>query len=183
MNEKGASDRPALLVIDLQTAMFHGALFPPIYDADALVARVRAVIAWARRNGYSIGFIRHDGPSGDELAPGEPGWPLWPALGRADDEPIFSKNVGDAFSGPELCAWLAEHGTRNLILTGAQTDECVAATVHGAQERGFAVTVVGDAHSTWDSGSETAVDIIARHNAAFAKAGARIVSAGELIAT
>ena len=46
--------------------------------------------------------------------------------------------------------------------------------------RGLKVTVVGDAHSTWDWNGETAAQIIARHNAAFETAGARVVTTGAL---
>ena len=53
---------------------------------------------------------------------------------------------------------------------GAQTDQCVAATVTGALKAGLKVTVVADAHGTWDWGGETADQIIARYNAAFADA-------------
>ena len=105
---------------------------------------------------------------------------MWPALGQAEDEPTFSKNVGDAFSNPNLGAWVAEQGAGEVVLLGAQTDACVADTVKGALETGLAVTVVSDAHGTWDWGGETADQIIARHNAAFAAAGAQVVTAQSL---
>jgi nicotinamidase-related amidase len=169
-----------VLVIDLQTGMFDGVFEPPLHDADALVGRVRAVTDWARRSGRKVAFIRHHGGAGDPLAPGAAGWPVWPALGQASDEPTFSKSVGDAFSQPALVEWVAASGAGEVVLLGAQTDQCVAATVKGAIERGLKVTVVGDAHSTWDWNGETAQQIIARHNAAFEEAGARVVTTGAL---
>jgi len=33
---------------------------------------------------------------------------------------------------------------------GAQTDECIWSTIHGALTRGYDVTLVGDAHTTED---------------------------------
>jgi nicotinamidase-related amidase len=169
-----------VLVIDLQTGMFDGAAMPPLHDADALVGRVRAVTAWARETGHPVAFVRHDGAPEDALAPGKPGWPVWPALGQAANEPTFSKSVGDSFSQPALVDWVAAADAGAVILMGAQTDECVAATVKGALERGLKVTVVGDAHSTWSWGGQTAEQIIARHNAQFADAGASVVTAAEL---
>ncbi|UDL89187.1 isochorismatase family protein [Mesorhizobium sp. PAMC28654] len=59
-------------------------------------------------------------------------------------------------------------------------DFCVAATVKGAMARGLGVTVVEDAHSTLDSGGETAGEIIARHNAEFA-GGVTLVTTEELV--
>lgn len=66
------------------------------------------------------------------------------------------------------------------MLIGAQSDYCVAATVKGAFARGLGVTVVSDAHSTLDSPSETAAQIIARHNADFASAGVTLVTTKSL---
>ena len=170
------ADAAPVIVIDLQTDMFDGAAQPPIHDAADLVARARAVMEWARRTRRPIAFVRHDGPEGDTLAPGAPGWPVWPALGQAEHEPTFSKRVGDAFSNAALGQWVADHGAGEVVLLGAQTDHCVAATVTGAIEAGLEVTVVSDAHSTWDNAGETADQIIARHNAAFATAGANLVT-------
>ena len=96
------------------------------------------------------------------------------------DEPTFAKSVGDAFSNAALAAWVAELGAGEVILLGAQTDACVAATVTGALAAGLEVTVVSDAHGTWDFGGETADEIIARHNAAFAAAGAKLVTTRSL---
>ncbi len=179
MSEPTAALAP-IIVIDLQTGMFNGVLEPPIAGAERLVDRVLTVTAWARRTGHKVAFVRHDGVQGDPLAPGEPGWPVWPALGQAEDEPTFSKSVGDSFTQPALCDWIAAIGADGVILMGAQTDQCVAATVKGAMARGLQVTVVGDAHGTWDYGGETADEIIARHNRAFAEAGARVVTTAEL---
>lgn len=174
------SDKAPVIVVDLQTGMFDGKLEPPIHDADAIAARTRSVLGWARRNGREVAFVRHDGPKGDPLAPGEPGWPVWPALGQAEGEPTFSKTVGDAFSNPALGDWVTATGAGGVILLGAQTNFCIAATVSGARAKGLAVTVVSDAHSTTDFGEEKAADIIASHNRQFAESGATLVTTAGL---
>ncbi|MGA2549133.1 MAG: isochorismatase family protein [Burkholderiaceae bacterium] len=178
---KRLSDQSALIVIDLQTAMFAGDLFEPLHQADRLADRVRSLLAWARRTGRPVCFIRHDGDSGDSLAPGASGWPIWPALGQAEHEPTFSKTVGDAFSQAALVDWVGQNQLAEVILLGAQSDQCVAATVKGALERGLAVTVVADAHSTWDSEGESAEHIITRYNALFANSGAHLASTEDVI--
>jgi len=167
-----------VIVIDLQTGMFNGVLEPPLKNADSLVPNAKAVIAWARATGRPLAFVRHDGPAGDPLAPGEPGWPVWPELGQAADEPTFGKSVGDAFSNPTLGEWVGDAG--EVVLLGAQTEYCVAATVQGALGRGLKVTVVGDAHGTWDADGESADAIIARKNADFEAAGASVVGVAGL---
>jgi nicotinamidase-related amidase len=165
-----------LVVVDLQTNMFDGRVEPPIHDAPVIAERTRSLIDWARRDGRKVAFIRHDGPVGDPLAPGEPGWPVWPELGQAKDEPTFSKTVRNAFSNPAFGEWVAAQGAGEVVLAGAQTDFCIAATVKGALAEGLAVTVVSDAHSTLDAEGETAAEIVARHNAAFAEDGATLVT-------
>ncbi|MHB8528087.1 MAG: isochorismatase family protein [Caulobacteraceae bacterium] len=176
MTEPAPAATAAVIVIDLQRGMFDGVNEPPLHGAAALVERARTVIDWARRTGRKVAFVRHDGPKGDGLAPGAPGWPVWPALGQAEDEPTFGKTVGDSFSQPALVDWVAGRGADEVVLLGAQTDQCVAASVKGAIERGLKVTVVADAHGTWDFNGETADQIIARHNAEFKSAGARVVT-------
>ncbi len=37
-----------------------------------------------------------------------------------------------------------------LVVVGAQTDECMRSTLHGAFARGYDATLVGDAHTTED---------------------------------
>ena len=167
-----------VIVVDLQTGMFDGLAEPPIHDAERLARNTRAVIAWARRTGRKVAFVRHDGAPDDPLAPGKPGWPVWPALGQSEGEPTFSKNVGDSFSNPALGDWVAD--APQVVLLGACSDQCIAATVKGALARGLGVTVVGDAHSTWPYGGETAAQIIERHNREFDAAGAQVVTTTEL---
>jgi nicotinamidase-related amidase len=176
MTELSPSAKAAVIVIDLQTGMFDGVADPPLHDADALVERARAVLDWARRSRRKVAFVRHDGPPGDSLAPGGPGWPIWPAVGHAEHEPVFAKSVGDAFSNAALGRWMAEQGATEVVLLGAQTDECIAKSVNGALEAGLAVTVVADAHSTVSWGAETVPQIIERHNAAFAAAGVTLIT-------
>jgi nicotinamidase-related amidase len=180
MPDTAPSVAAPIIVIDLQTGMFDGRFDPPIHDADVIAERAGRLIGWARRSGRKVAFIRHDGPEGDPLAPGAAGWPVWPLLGQAADEPTFGKSVGNAFSNPELAEWVAEQGAKDVVLIGAQTDFCVAATVNGAFAEGLGVTVVSDAHSTLDSDKEKAPDIIARHNDAFETQGARMATTAEL---
>lgn len=180
MSVRISSTTAPILVIDLQTGMFDGVYEPPIHDAAGIAERARTVTNWARRNGRPVAFVRHDGPAGDPLAPGESGWPVWPEFGQTADEPTFSKNVGDAFSNPDLAEWVAAQGADEVVLLGAQSDRCVAATVTGAFAAGLAVTVVSDAHSTWDLDRESAAQIIDRCNGAFAAAGVNLLTASLL---
>jgi isochorismate hydrolase len=73
-----------------------------------------------------------------------------PELARQDSEPLVHKTYGDSFEGTDLEEVLARAGIGRLVVTGAQTDECIRSTIHGAFTRGYDVTLVGDAHTTED---------------------------------
>ena len=45
---------------------------------------------------------------------------------------------------------LAGLSVGRLIVAGAQTDECIRSTLHGALVRGYDATLVKDAHTTSD---------------------------------
>lgn len=164
-----------IIVVDLQTGMFTGS--DPLHDAGGLTERVRDVLAWARREGRRIAFVQQNGPAGDQLEPGTPGWPIWPALGQAADEPTFGKTVTNSFSNAELIDWVKGQGAGDVVVIGAATNYCIAATVRGAMDLGLGVTVIADAHGT---GGATAPAIIAEHNARFAAAGATLLTTDEL---
>jgi nicotinamidase-related amidase len=174
-------NQTAVLIIDLQVGMMDGVKMPAIPGHESLLDNARALIDWARVNKHPLLFVRHDGEAGDILEPGAPGWPLHPALGRRDDEPIISKTVGDAFEENDLADRLRREGVTQLVLAGAQTDECVAATLAGALKSGFKVTVASDAHGTVDWGGETAAQKITRHNALFAEAGAVVAPTATVV--
>src|SRR4029450_8077717 len=55
-----------------------------------------------------------------------------------------------AFEETPLEDVLAAHGIGRVLVAGAQTDECIRATLHGAIVRGYDATLVGDAHTTAD---------------------------------
>ncbi len=59
---------------------------------------------------------------------------------RVVDKPTYS-----AFSTPALTLLLHEQHVDTLIVTGAETDVCVLATILGAVDRGYRVIVVTDA--------------------------------------
>jgi len=173
-----------VLVIDLQTAMFQGDPAGVLAHASDLVKKVRSILAWARTSGHPVCFVRHDAEDArDPLFPGEPGWPVWPALGQLHNERTFSKSVGDAFSNPELVRWIGALDMPEVIVLGAQSDYCIAATVKGGLARGIAVTVVSDAHSTCPSATQSADEIINDHNLMFERLGARLVSSARLANT
>jgi nicotinamidase-related amidase len=137
-------DRPntALLVIDVQNGVV-----ADTHDRDGVIANINTVVDKARAEDAPVIWVQH---SDDHLPRGSDSWQYVPELVRRDSEPLVHKTYGDSFEGTELEEVLAERGVGRLVVTGAQTDACIRATLHGAFVRGYDVTLVGDAHTTED---------------------------------
>ena len=133
----------ALLVIDVQNDVVSGA-----HERDAVVANVAVLVDKARAADVPVVWVQH---SSDGMPIGSDGWGYVPELPQADDEPVVHKRFADSFEDTDLEAVLAERGVGRLVVSGAQTDECIRSTIHGGLVRGYDVTLVSDAHTTEDS--------------------------------
>jgi nicotinamidase-related amidase len=138
------SDRPntALVVIDVQNGVVGGA-----HERDQVVANIDTLVGKARADGVPVVWVQH---SGDNLEKGSEAWQLVPELDRQESEPLVHKTFADSFEDTDLEEVLAKAATGRLFVSGAQTDECIRSTIHGAFVRGYDVTLVGDAHTTED---------------------------------
>ena len=132
----------ALLVIDVQNGVVEGA-----HARDAVVANVRSLVEKARRDKVPVVWVQH---SDDQLVKGSDAWRIVPELSPGAAEPLVEKTYGDAFEDTTLEAVLSGLGVGRLVVAGAQTDECVRSTLHGAIVRGYDAILVSDAHTTED---------------------------------
>ena len=132
----------ALLVIDVQTGVVAGA-----HERDTVVANVGSLVDKARQEQVPVVWVQH---SDEELARGSEEWRIVPELAPDGAEPLVEKHYGDAFEDTDLETVLSGLGVGRLVVAGAQTDECVRSTLHGAFVRGYDATLVSDAHTTED---------------------------------
>jgi nicotinamidase-related amidase len=135
--------RTALIVIDVQNGVVNGAP-----KRDDVVANINTLVGQARAQDVPVIWVQHNDPDG--LARGSAEWELVPELAPGDSEPLVEKTYGDSFEATDLEERLAEREVGRLIVTGAESDACIRATLHGAFTRGYDVTLVGDAHTTGD---------------------------------
>src|SRR6266545_1290895 len=94
------------------------------HERDRVIANIGTVLQRARDAGTPVIWVQH-----------------------ADEE---LKHFGDSFEETDLEERLAERKVGHLVVTGAQTDACIRATLHGALVRGYDATLVEDAHTTDD---------------------------------
>jgi isochorismate hydrolase len=88
-------------------------------------------------------------------------------LSPDDAEPLVAKKYPDSFEDTNLETVLSGLGVGRLVVVGAQTDECIRSTLHGAVVRGYDATLVSDAHTTEDQsewGAPTPDKVIAHTN-------------------
>jgi len=118
------------------------------HERDAVVANVGRLVEQARRGQVPVVWVQHD--DAENLPRGSDGWGIVPELDPGDAEPRVEKRYPDAFEDSTLEAVLSDLGVGRLVVAGAQTDECIRGTLHGALARGYDATLVSDAHTTED---------------------------------
>jgi nicotinamidase-related amidase len=155
------SNRPntALMVIDVQNDVVANA-----HLRDDVIANIAFLVDKARAEQVPVIWVQH---ADDELQHDTAGWQYVSELVRADSEPLIHKNFGDSFEATSLESELTQLGVGRVVVTGAQTDACIRATLHGAFVRGYDAVLVGDAHTTDDYskyGLPTADKVIAHTN-------------------
>ena len=180
----------ALLVVDMQHGFVDPGQAMEVPPARESVPRIRALVDLFRAKGRPVVFtefvyseaapllIGALHPEHRRAVPGAPrgfGHPssscheddpsvaTVPALAPRPDELVVRKRWYDAFAGTPLDGALRARGVDTLVVTGTMTDICVLATVVGAFNREYRITVVEDAVTTlWPEIQRATLDIIGR---------------------
>ena len=134
--------KTALLVLDVQNGVVAGTA-----GRDTVVANIASLVEQARLHRIPVIWVQH---SDEHLARGSADWQIAPELAPGGAEPLVEKHYADAFEETTLETVLAALGIGRLVVAGAQTDECIRSTLHGAIVRGYDAILVSDAHTTED---------------------------------
>ena len=129
-----------LLVVDVQVGVVAAA-----WHRERIVGNVALAVQRARAAGISVIWVQHHD---EELKRGSPEWQWVPDLQPADGEARVDKSFNSAFEDTDLLDILDVQGVSRIFLAGAATNWCIRATAYGALDRGFDVTLLGDAHTT-----------------------------------
>lgn len=157
---KYTSPKTALLIIDIQEDFTGSNAKKPYRDGDRIVSTSNTLLAQAKEKGIIAIYIENviDNPVMSVLvgginAPDRPGTQLDNRIIRIPGSKTFSKNRSDAFSTPDLDAYLREKHVDHLLVTGLDAAYCVNATIQGALNRGYKVTVYSKGIATESSKS------------------------------
>lgn len=171
-----------VLIIDLQNAVFDGRQIPPAHDAQRLLDNAGALLHAARLAGVPVIHIQHCAPVGEALEEGGPGWPIYGPLAPRAGEPVVRKRFASAFEETDLQATLGRLDVRTLIVTGIQSEQCVAATCRDALTLGYGVYLAEDGHTTWPADDLSAEQIVALQNRHLQDAGVELRVTEKLVA-
>jgi streptothricin hydrolase len=136
----------ALLVVDVQLGWMEGR--HSVNGAEELRATLGGALEAARRASALVVFLQDVGDRDASVPQGSPGREL--ALAPGPGEFVIPKEDDDGFVGTDLESLLRTAGVTSVVVTGIQSEMCVAATVRGALEGGFDVVLPRGAHATRD---------------------------------
>ncbi len=156
--------RMALLIYDMQVGITR-----QVKDADAIVSKVRQVLAAARAASMRTFFTRHmslpkalmgafqyrmamawqrvDDP--DKVVPwflrDSPGFAIVPELEPTENEAIFDKITMSAFEGTPLAIALRDCGITAVAIAGIAMEIGIEPTARHAADLGFVPVIIADA--------------------------------------
>ncbi|KAH8884367.1 Isochorismatase hydrolase [Thozetella sp. PMI_491] len=177
MGSSGAQRR-ALFVIDLQ----HGLATNPssrVARGDELKLAASSLLDTVRGSGDTLVVVvqHEETPESGDLVRGTEPWKVeFEPRPDDDNEWLVAKTTPSAFdSNPDLADRLRAAGVSEIVALGIQSDCCVQATCNGALDKGFGVTVLAGAHSTYDFEGKTAAEIEKAVEDGLAARGAKIL--------
>ena len=142
----------ALVVVDMQRSLLEDETWQP----DRLLARVSELEHAARAAGVPVFYVS------DRRV--EPHADLHVQFAPRDTDNRIEKSSCDSFLDTTLKAELDALGIEHLVVCGLQTDFCIDTTCRRAASLGYTVTLVEDAHSTFDRDYISAEKVIEHHN-------------------
>lgn len=160
-----AGPHTALLLVDLQRNILLGKGGPEAQAAlEATVERVAGLLDRARRRGFPVFHVQHDGELGHRLERGTPGWEIRPEVAPRPNEPVVHKRSSDAYFETRLAEMLKAQQIQRLVIAGCMTEYCIDTTCRRSVTLFRDVVLAADGHTTGDSDALSFAQIVAHHN-------------------
>ncbi|MBN9025898.1 MAG: cysteine hydrolase [Rhizobiales bacterium] len=139
----------ALIIVDLQNDYFPDGNFP-LDGIDAAAANAAKVLEAARRSGDTVIHVQHhsQAPNAPFFVPGTRGVEIHAAVRPAEGEAVVTKNYPNSFRATTLKELLDRNGVEDVVIVGAMSHMCIAATGRAAADFGYRTTVIHDACAT-----------------------------------
>lgn len=157
------TDKKALLVIDVQVAMF-AINNEVLYKGESVLNNIVRLVQKARSSHTPIIFVQHTVENDKEYQRGRMSWQIHPRIKPLEGEEVIEKSTWDSFFHTRLETVLKGLGITELVIAGMQTEFCVDTTCRRAFSMGYRNILVSDAHTTFDSEELSAEQIIRHHN-------------------
>lgn len=153
-----------LLIIDAQQELIDGNQEESaVLNKEQLISNINLVIEKAKIFGVPVVFVRDL-----DVAEGKgKGFQVHEEINVPTDTKIFDKAATNSFHGTGLLNHLKSQKIKHVVIMGCKTQHCIDSAVRTATISGMDVTLVGDGHSTTDSGVLSAEQIIKHHNKLF----------------
>ncbi|TYS16660.1 cysteine hydrolase [Rossellomorea vietnamensis] len=150
-----------LLIIDAQQDLIEGnGDEQPVFKKERLVETINLVITKASNSHIPVVFVR-------DLDVGQgtgKGFQIHEDINVPENSLVFDKSATNSFHGTGLMEHLKSLETQHIVIMGCATQHCIDTAVRTATINGLDVTLVEDGHSTPDSKSLSAEQIIQHHN-------------------
>lgn len=156
--------RSALIIIDVQSGMYDGTRIAPIFQGVEKTQKIKLLIEKARSKGIVLIYIKHNGGVGHPLEKNTKSWEIHKQIIPNKGELVIEKKYPDSFQDTKLSETLADLSISSLYIVGNQTEYCIDTTCRSAFSKGFKVLLAEDCHSTWDTETLSANQIIQHHN-------------------
>ncbi len=175
-----------IIVVDLQNEYLPSGKLP-LVGIEQAAANAAKVIGAARSKGEKIFHVRHEARSADApfFVPGSNGVEINPVVQPAEGEPVVVKNYPNSFRETGLKGMLDAEGVKDVVIVGAMSHMCIAATGRAAADFGYNTMIVHDACATRDVefGGVTvpAAQVHAANMAALAFGYGRVVGTNEYL--
>jgi nicotinamidase-related amidase len=138
--QKSASMKAALLIVDIQNFYFPGE-GPGLVNAEAASLAAKEVLQIFRDQQQLVVHVRHQSKKGFEIHPNVAPLPT---------EKVITKQEVNSFYKTDLLEYLKGNEVNRLVIIGMQTHMCLEAAVRAAHDYGFECIVVQDACATKD---------------------------------
>lgn len=145
------SDRPALILIDIQKAFDNIEYWGGQRNNPNAEINASELLNIWRENNLPIFHIKHCSSTTTSLLnETNKGNEFKDIVKPIDGEPIIKKNVNSAFIGTNLKEQLDNEKITKLVIVGLTTDHCVSTTTRMAGNFGFDTFLVSDATATFN---------------------------------